>query len=389
MFAREIAPVLRRLARRYPVVTVTGPRQSGKTTLCRASFPGFAYANLEAPDVRSFAREDPRGFLAQFASGAILDEVQRAPDLLSYLQTAVDERRRPGQFILTGSEQFEVMNRLSQSLAGRTALLKLLPASIGELSGGHRVSPVDRLLFHGFYPRIWDRGLDPTQALGDYFETYVQRDLRSFANLGDLGLFEKFARLCAGRVGQIVNLSGLANDTGISHVTARKWLTLLEASYIVYVLKPWYRNAGKRLVKSPKLYFIDVGLAGYLLGIHSQDHLRHHPLRGSLFENLCVIEALKFRLNRGERDNLYFYRDSDGNEIDLLLEYGNGVYPVEIKAGATFSGDYLKGLRALARLCGRAPNGGAVVYGGDVAFVREGANVLPVHRLPELLASAR
>lgn len=387
MIPRLAEPVLKALAAQYPVVAVTGPRQSGKTTLCRGAFPGKRYVTLENPDTRAFAIEDPRGFLRGLPEGAILDEIQRAPELPSYLQAIVDAEPQPGRYILTGSEQFEVLNRISQSLAGRTGLIKLLPFSIEEMHGHFPTRPVERLLYSGFYPRIHDQGIQPSQALADYFDTYVQRDLRALVNVGDLRLFEKFVRLCAGRCGQILSLSALARDAGISHTTARKWLTLLEASYIAYVLPPYFWNTPKRLIKSPKLYFYDVGLASHLLGAHDPAHLQLHPLRGALFENLVVIEALKYFWHRGRRAALHFYRDGDGNEVDLLLERADGVFPVEIKAGETVNPDYFRGLHALARLyAAPPPNGGAVVYGGDETQTRDGARVVPVDAVHELMA---
>jgi uncharacterized protein len=388
MIKRTIEPVLMDLAQRYPVVTITGPRQSGKTTLCRKVFPGLKYANLEALDIRRFAAEDPRGFLAVHSGGVILDEIQRVPDLLSYIQTMVDVENEPGRFILTGSQQFEVMNTISQSLAGRTALLRLLPLSIAELKQVHFPENVDRFLLNGFYPRIHDQRLNATQALGDYLETYVERDLRQIAAVKDLALFERFLRLCAGRVGQLLNLQSLGNDTGISHTTARSWMTLLEASYIVFLLQPWHTNISKRLIKSPKLYFHDVGLASYLMGLENETQVSRDPLRGNLFENLVVGEALKFRYNRGRRNNFFFYRESNGNEIDLLAESGRRLFVVEIKSGATINTDYFKGLRLFAKAVGanRQITGG-VVYGGREIQKRSDFSVYPVTQLEELFFS--
>jgi len=364
MIPRTLEPILKELAGQYPIVTVTGPRQSGKTTLCRAAFPDKPYVNLERPDVRDFAGSDPRGFLASHANGAILDEIQRVPQLVSYLQPLVDERQQPGQFILTGSQQFEVMTTITQSLAGRTALLKLLPLSIEELSGAGIKLESDQLLLTGFYPRIYDAGINPTQALGDYLETYVERDVRQLITIKDLTLFERFVRLCAGRVGQLVNLQSLGNDVGISHTTARSWLTLLEASYVVFQLRPWHANISKRQIKTPKLYFYDVGLASYLLGIEKESHVNRHPLRGNLFENMVVIEVLKYRYHRGRRSNLYFWRDAKGNEVDLLLESGAGIAAVEIKSGATISSDYFKGLRTFNSRLASQDSTCALVYDG-------------------------
>ncbi len=364
MINRTIEPVLKDLAAKYPVVTLTGPRQSGKTTLCRKVFPDAPYANLENPDTREFAATDPRGFLSAYQAGVIIDEIQRVPDLVSYIQGIVDERKMPGQFILTGSRQFEVMDVVNQSLAGRTALLKLLPFSIAEIRGTTLPESVDLLLLMGFYPRIHDQGLNPTQALGDYYETYVERDVRQLASIHDLGLFQKFVRLCAGRIGQVLNLQSLGNDAGISHTTARAWVTLLEAGYILFLLKPWYRNISKRLIKSPKIYFYDVGLAAWLLGMESELHVSRDPLRGSLFENLALTETLKYRYNRGRKNTLAFYRDSRGNEVDMILESGRDVFPVEVKGGATIATDFFKGLAHFSRLMGGLPYGGGLLYGG-------------------------
>ncbi len=387
MIPRTLEPILKELAGQYPVVTITGPRQSGKTTLCRAVFPDKPYVNLERPDTREFAVSDPRGFLASYADGAILDEIQRAPQLVSYLQPLVDERKQPGQFILTGSQQFEVMTTITQSLAGRTALLKLLPLSIEELAGAGIKSESDTLLLTGFYPRIYDVGINPTQALGDYLETYVERDTRQLIAIKDLTLFERFVRLCAGRVGQLVNLQGLGNDVGVSHTTARSWLTLLEASYVVFQLRPWHANISKRQIKTPKLYFYDVGLASYLLGIEKESHVNRHPLRGNLFENMVVIEALKYRYHRGRRSNLYFWRDAKGNEVDLLIESGADVAAVEIKSGATISSDYFKGLRRLNSHLTSPASACALVYDGQERQQRSDVTVWRAMDVSEMMWS--
>lgn len=385
LIPRAIEATLQGLAGQYPVVTITGPRQSGKTTLCRKLFDHKPYANLESPDTRQFAIDDPRGFLSQFPEGAILDEIQRAPDLISYLQPMVDEDQREGRFILTGSQQFGVSNTINQSLAGRTALVKLLPFSMEELKSSQTLPDVDGLLYQGFYPRIWDKGLNPTQALGDYFETYIERDLRQLIALKDLNLFQRFIRLCAGRIGQLLNVSGLANEAGVSHTTARNWLSLLEASYILFLLQPYHRNISKRLIKSPKLYFFDVGLAAFLLGIENAKQMSRDPLRGNLFENMVIAEAIKWRYHRGKRSNLFFYRDAKGNEVDLLLVNGSDIFPIEIKAGMTITRDYFKGLTHFAKaIPEQRPREGGLVYGGEQAQQRTGISIVSYRDLKSL-----
>ena len=384
MLARTLTPYLKHLFTQYPFVTVTGPRQSGKTTLCRATFPELAYANLEAPDTREFALDDPRGFLAQYPEGAILDEVQRAPELLSYLQVIGDEQRRNSLFVLTGSEQFRLSDAINQSLAGRAGLLRLLPLSVAELAAAGHVSTVDNLLFTGGYPRIHDQHLDAHQALGDYFETYVERDVRRLSEIRNLTSFQRFVRLCAGRVGQLLNVSSLGADAGVSHTTAREWLSLLEASYIVFLLPPHLANIRKRLVKSPKLYFHDVGLASYLIGIEREDQLTTHPLRGPLFENAVISEVLKYRFNQGQRSNLTFFRDSQGLECDGLIDFAGRLHAIEVKSGATLPGDAFNQLSRVQSLLTGVEEL-AVVYGGDETQTRRLGRVLPITGVAPLL----
>ena len=380
MIEREITDRLTALFRQYPFVTVTGPRQSGKTTLCRTAFPNLAYANLEAPDQREFAESDPRGFLAQLGEGAIIDEVQHVPALLSYLQVLADELGRNSLFILSGSEQFKLSNAISQSLAGRTALLRLLPFSLWERRLTGASETIDDIVFSGFYPRILDRGLDPHQALGDYFETYVERDVRRLGEIRNLSAFRRFVRLCAGRVGQLMNLSSLGSDAGVSHTTVRQWLTVLETSYIIFQLPPFHANLRKRLIKSPKFYFYDVGLASYLIGIENADQVATHPLRGPLFENLVIAEALKHRFNRGRQANFSFYRDSKGLECDLLYETGQSISAIEIKSGSTVSSDYFGALNRVAEFIPNV-NSKYVVYGGTTRQSRYDCTVLPLSDL--------
>ncbi len=386
---RTIEPVLLQYARQYPVVTITGPRQSGKTTLCKKIFHDKPYANLELPDVRQFAMDDPRAFLSQYPDGAVLDEIQRAPDIVSYIQDIVDNDRRTGLFVLTGSQQFEVTNAINQSLAGRTALVRLLPFSLQEIKSSFPLPDSDSLMYKGFYPRIWDRQLNPTQALRDYFQTYIERDLRLLVSIKDLNLFQRFVKLAAGRIGQLLNLNSLACDTGISHTTARNWLSLLEASYIIFLIQPYYRNISKRLVKSPKLYFYDVGLVSYLLGIENEKQVSRDPLMGNMFENMVMAEVLKYRYHNGRDSNLYFYRDSRGNEVDLLITSGSDFFPVEIKAGMTITRDYFKGLRHIAKLFpDNMPAGSGIVYRGEEVQKRSDVLVCPFHQIHRLLKQA-
>lgn len=370
MIPRLLAPKLLESARHFPVVTVTGPRQSGKTTLCRATFPQKPWVSLEDPDHRRFAIEDPRGFLRLWHEGAIFDEFQNVPDLPSYLQGMVDADPMPGRFILTGSQHFALMQRVSQSLAGRTAVLQLLPFSMAELAAHVPAERLEKTLLSSFFPRIHDQALDPWEALGAYYATYIERDLRQLSAVHDLQRFDRFVRLLAGRIGQVLNLSSLAADAGVAQPTARAWLDLLQTSWIVFLLPPWYVNRGKRLIKSPKLYFSDVGLAARLLGLREEAQVTRDPLYGALFENLVVAEAMKWQLNGGNTAELYFYRDSGGNEVDLLIPGGGRWRLVEAKAGATVNPDYFRGLRRFSAAHSADPHTGCVVFGGDTGQPR-------------------
>lgn len=384
MIRREMAPLLTSLFQQYPFVTVTGPRQAGKTTLCRTAFPELPYANLEALDQREFARVDPRGFLGQFDNGAVIDEVQRVPELLSYLLVLGDERGTNSQFVLTGSENFALSRAISQSLAGRTAVLHLLPCSLAERRQAKPEANVDEVLFAGFYPRILDQDLDPTRVMGDYLATYVERDVRRLGGVRNLSGFETFTRLAAGRIGQTLNLSRLGADAGVSHTTAGEWLSILEASYIAFRLRPYATNTRKRLTKSPKLYFFDVGLAAFLLGINEPGQIAPHPLKGALFENAVVTEVLKHHHNRGLRPNLAFYRDMQGLECDLLWQSANGIHAFEMKSGTTVNPSHFKAINRVADGI-PAVSGKFVVHGGTDRQTRSGCEVVPFLRLDEVL----
>lgn len=364
MFRRTAEKHLKELSRQFPSVTIVGPRQSGKTTLARMAFPNYAYVSLEDPDIRRFAGEDPRGFLESYPAPLIIDEIQRVPDLPSYLQGVLDKSRRNGQYILTGSHQPQLKAEISQSLAGRTALLKLLPPTFEELHGaGVRQKRAD-WVWKGFMPRLYDRDMDARLLYKSYFETYVQRDVQQLVNVREQSKFELFIRLLAGRVGQVANLQSLSGEIGVSAVTLGSWLSVLEASYIVFRLPPYYRNLGKRLVKSPKIFFSEVGLAAYLLGIQNAGQVEQHPLFGNLFENMVVADRLKRKLNLGQEPNLYYYRDARQMEVDLVEEDGGKLSAFEIKSSHTPSENFTDNLARLRAMTADVQSC-SVIYSGE------------------------
>jgi predicted AAA+ superfamily ATPase len=373
MIPRQAMTTLERLARGFPVLAITGPRQSGKTTLARAAFADKPYVSLENPDEREFATQDPKNFLARFPEGAILDEVQRCPELISWLQGIVDASPKMGRFVLTGSAQFDLIAGMTQSLAGRVGRMELLPLSLAEMRQGNCLPPtLDRLLLTGGYPALYQRELTAEDWFPNYVATYLERDVRQLIAVRDLTQFQRFVRLCAARSAQLLNLAALGADCGISAVTAREWLSVLEASYLVTRLPPYFRNFGKRLVKTPKLYFLDVGLMAWLLGIRDEASLAIHAARGALFETWVVSEAIKQRFGAGQPADLYFWRDSVGHEVDLLFETPLGLQAVEIKSGATFAADWLDGLAKWRTFAGNTPTTKPVlVYGGDESHERE------------------
>ncbi len=376
MISRQAAPVLHKLALGYPILAITGPRQAGKTTLAQTTFPDKRYLSLEDPDQRAFAEEDPRAFLARLPQGAILDEAQRCPALFSYLQTRVDAEKKMGQFVLTGSQQFGLLSNITQSLAGRVGMVQLLPFSLQEMQRGElAIHDLDDLMLRGMYPPVHDRQLAPEQWFANYLVTYVERDVRQLIEVQNLSLFQRFIKLCAARCGQLLNLSSLASDCGVSHKTVRAWISVLEASYVVFLLQPHHQNFGKRLVKTPKLYFVDTGLAAFLLGIRDPQHLSIHSARGALFENFVISELLKRRYNQGLPSNLFFWRNNAGDEIDLVIEQGEQLIPVEIKSGQTFTSDFLAGLQKWVRLAGETCLAPRLVYGGDENMTRSGVLV--------------
>lgn len=365
-----------RLVKQYPVLTIVGPRQSGKTTLCRKAFKNYAYVSLENLEDREFAKQDPKSFLSRFKKPLIIDEIQRVPSLLSYIQTDVDQSKKNGEYIITGSQQFELMESLGQSLAGRTAILKLLPLTIREISNHYKKTfTVEDFLYTGFYPRVYDQALNPTESNSFYLSTYVERDIRSLINIKDYLLFERFLKVCASRTGQIINLTSIGNECGLSHNTVNNWLSLLEASFILYRVPPHFRNFSKRVIKSPKLFFYDVGFAAYLLGIEKKEQLLSHPLKGALFETLVMTELLKNRYNAVKGSNLFFFRDNSGHEVDCLLDQGQYCVPIEIKSSQTINEVFFDNLQFYNSLQKNAAHP-ILIYGGAESYNRSQAKIV-------------
>ena len=377
---------LKRLAASFPVIGITGPRQAGKTTLARYYFSEKPYVSLEDPDQLDFAHTDPRRFLGQFPRGAILDEVQRCPDLFSYLQRIVDETRLMGQFILTGSQQFGFRAGISQTLAGRIGLIHLLPFSFKELSAaGVSSDSLDDILFKGFYPPVYDRNIQPADWYGAYVQTYIERDVQQLIKVKDLNAFRTFLRICAGRAGQVINLSSIGNDCGLSYNTVKEWLSVLEASYLIFQLPPHHRNFSKRLIKRTKLYFHDSGLLAWLLGIRHSRQMTMHAMRGAIFENFIIGELLKHQYAMGVPASIYMWRDNNGLEIDVIIDQGDRVIPVEIKAGQTVNRDFFRNIRKWQKLAGDEASQAYLVYGGDQNQDRDDACVISWRSLGRLL----
>jgi predicted AAA+ superfamily ATPase len=383
MYTRTLIPVLKRFATLFPIVGITGPRQSGKTTLAKSLFSHLPYISLENLDTRLQAENDPRAFLENYQNGAIFDEVQHVPQLLSYLQGIVDENPEKGRYVITGSQNFALSSHVAQSLSGRIGMATLLPLSLKELDLPHDTYTS---IFRGGYPGLHQLNMHPLEFYPSYIQTYIERDVRQLKNIESLGRFQTFLKLCAGRIGQLINLSSLAQDAGISHTTARQWLTILEASYIIFTLQPYHQNFNKRLMKMPKLYFYDTGLACTLLGIEKEIQLESHYLKGALFENLMILEILKARTNKGLPANLYFWRDRTGHEVDLIGEWGGGIHAIEIKLGATFQGDYIKNLRYFMKLCRNAPKevvNGYLIYTGSQEGQYLDVTLTPLSKIDE------
>ncbi|MCC6410207.1 MAG: ATP-binding protein [Saprospiraceae bacterium] len=377
MIHRILGQKILEAAQKMPVVAVTGPRQSGKSTLIKKLFASYRYANLEDLEQRRFALSDPKGFLKDLGERAVIDEVQHAPELLSYIQVIVDEKNVSGLYVLSGSQNLLLMQNVSQSLAGRVAIFNLLPFSLAEIHDSAFAMPdYEDYILKGFYPRIYDKELDPTPWLMDYLQTYVERDVRQIINVADLNTFRQFLEICAGRIGQLVNFSAIGSQVGVSYQTVNKWISLLQTSFIVHTLRPYHRNFDKRLVKSPKLYFYDVGLACALLNIRSKEELNRHFAKGALFENFVINEVLKNHLNENIHPGQYFWQDRGVHEIDLLLDQGGVLYPIEIKSGRTLNPDFFDGLKYFQKIGGAKPEDSFLVYGGNLLQERSVAHVL-------------
>ncbi len=375
MITRDITSELLAAVAEYPVATILGPRQSGKTTLARTTFPDKPYFSLEDPDVRMAAEADPRGFLSRVPEGAVLDEIQRLPLLLSYLQGIVDATRKRSMFILTGSHQPELQQGISQSLAGRTAVLTLFPFSFKELQNYRQDWDPFDLIVKGAYPRLHEDGLAPGRFFNSYLQTYVERDVRALINLKDLRQFQQFFVLLAGRVGQVINYASLSNDVGVSGTTVKNWISVLKASFVVWELAPFHENIGKRVIKSPKIFFSDTGLLSFLLGIETAEQASRDPLRGALFENLVLLEILKNQTNAGKRPELYFYRDTNGNEVDLIFKAQRKLIPVEIKSAETFHPQFIKGIERFRNVAGDRCQEGRIFYNGEKSLTVSGIRI--------------
>jgi uncharacterized protein len=376
MIVRDLKNELLQSAKKFPILVVIGPRQSGKTTLIKDTFSEYTYVSLEDLDNREYAERDPRHFLVTYSHRIILDEIQKAPSLLSYLQTKTDAEQISGDYILTGSQNFLLMESLSQSLAGRARIFTLLPLSLHELKKSAYQQELDQTIFNGFYPRLYQAKLDPRDIYPSYIQTYIERDVRQIQNIQDLSIFQKFIKMCAGRTGQLLNLSSLANDCGITHNTAKAWITLLEASFIVFLLQPYHNNFGKRLVKTPKLYFYDTGLACSLLGIENRKQLENHYLRGALFENMIISELLKKRYNHGLLPNLYFWRDQVGHEIDCIVDIAGQLTAIELKSGQTLNRDFFINLDYWHQLTSSSADNLYLVYGGNSDQVQSNGKII-------------
>lgn len=388
---RRLEHDLRRFAGLFPVIAVVGPRQSGKTTLVRETFADYKYFSLEDPDTLDAVKADPRDFLERDygAPGIILDEFQNEPILLSYMQGIVDQNRRPGYFILTGSHNFLMNQAISQSLAGRVALLTLLPLSLSELRDSHLLSSdINKAIYNGFYADIFSRNIEPRDFYPQYTKTFVERDVRQLSYVGNLTDFQKFLRLCAGRIGQLLNISSLADDCGISASTAKSWISILQASYIIFLVSPHFKNFSKRLIKSPKLYFYDTGLACWLLKVGSETNVADHYLKGGLFESMILSDLYKNFYNQAQEPSIYFWRDSHGHEIDCLLDFGTQLVPIEIKAGKTIQPNFFDGLHYWCDLANVSYDQGYVIYSGNETQARTRGTIVSWQSVDSIIKKA-
>lgn len=383
MIKRDAQTTLKDLAKGFPITVITGPRQSGKSVLSRHAFPDKTYVTFDEIDILETARADPRGFLSRFPKGAVIDEAQKMPELFPYLKARVDRDNMMGEFVLTGSQQFSLMSRITESLSGRAGFIQLLPFSIIELHAAKKLPVLDDLIFRGSYPPIYDRKISPQHWFVGYVTTYIERDIRNILNVRELGTFQRFLRLCAARVGQLLNISSLANDCGISTQTAKSWISVLESSYIIFLLQPHFANFGKRLIKSPKIYFYDTGLASWLLNIQDPEHLGIHPSRGPLFENLIICEMLKQRYNHGLSSNLYFWRDNLGDEIDVLVDGGKDQVPIEIKSGKTITDESFKTLSKWKKITGKEA-ASYLIYSGNEEYKRKTITIFPWQKISQM-----
>jgi predicted AAA+ superfamily ATPase len=389
MIYRIVEKNITKLAGKYPVISITGPRQSGKTTLSKMCFPEYDYVNLEMPDSRSFAQSDPKHFLGRFRKGVIIDEIQYVPELFSYMQGIVDDHPKNGQFIITGSQNFLLMEKISQSLAGRVAIINLLPFSIDELKSVKLLPKNwEEYIFNGSYPGIYDKKIQPPDFYPFYIQTYLERDVRNIANIMNLRVFKTFLEIAAGRIGQVINFTSISNELGMDQKTVKNWFSILEASFIVFFIRPFTRNYNKRLIKSPRMYFFDTGLVCSLLGINRSEDVSRHFLRGALFENLIFTELMKTYFNKVRQPQLYFWRDNTGNEIDCILQMGDTEKVIEIKSGTTITPDFFKGLEYYQRLSGLPKDNFYLVYGGISGERRSVAKVLGWHELYELTGNS-
>ncbi len=386
MITRTLQKHIVKMAEIFPVVAVTGPRQSGKTTLVRATFPTYSYVNLENPDDRQAAIEDPRMFIRYHGqNGTIIDEMQKVPELFSYLQQISDETKKMGNYILTGSQNFLLMEKVTQSLAGRVSVNNLLPFSLIELPQNTIINnDINQLLYTGMYPAIYDRKISPENYYPSYLQTCLERDVRSLKNISNLNMFQRFLQLCAGRAGQLLNLSNIGNELGIDGKTVRSWISVLEASFIIFFLQPYFRNFKKRIIKHPKLYFYDTGLLCSLLGLNNPAQLTNHYLRGAIFENFIIGEYLKIKRHQGASPNIYFWKDNSGNEVDLLIDNGGRLTAVEIKSGTTINQDFFKNLLKFKKFSGITSKDCYLIYGGEQSLPRQNAQVLSWRDLPQL-----